>query len=356
MGILYSKLKIFRYKGKIDSLPKTCDVILPPLHIRLKPTNICNHNCWYCAYRRDNIQLGKDMVARDQIPYKKMLELIGDFEEMGVKAVTFSGGGEPLCYPYLSETLHKLLKTNIKFSCLTNGAKLSGEIADIFAHNGAWIRISLDGWDKKSYAFYRGVEEDEFLKVMNNLENFKRLNGRCYLGVIIVVDKNNAPHVYEIIKNLSDVGVNSVKVSPCIISNDEKESNDYQRPNLETVKKQIERAITDFGNEQFEIFYSYCLQLETFAKDYSWCPYIQINPVIGADLNVYSCHDKAYNLEEGLVCSIKEQRFKDAWLCDKAKFFRINPIMHCKHHCAVNDKNKMLIEYLNIDKDHAMFV
>jgi len=71
MGILYSKLKMFHFPEKLASLPYDVPEILPPLHIRLKPTNICNHNCWYCAYRRENIQLGKDMVIREQIPEEK---------------------------------------------------------------------------------------------------------------------------------------------------------------------------------------------------------------------------------------------------------------------------------------------
>ena len=48
----------------MDSLPKAIDSIEPPLHIRIKPTNVCAHNRWYSVYRADNIQLGNDMVAK----------------------------------------------------------------------------------------------------------------------------------------------------------------------------------------------------------------------------------------------------------------------------------------------------
>ncbi len=78
MGLLYTKMKIFHYMEKIDSLPKNTDKIMAPIHIRIKPTNVCNHNCWYCAYRADNLQLGKDMVIKDYIPEKKMMEIIDD--------------------------------------------------------------------------------------------------------------------------------------------------------------------------------------------------------------------------------------------------------------------------------------
>ena len=356
MGLLYTKTKIFHFKEKIDSLPKTTDRIEAPIHIRLKPTNVCAHNCWYCGYRADNIQLGKDMVARDFIPKEKMEEIITDLADMGVKSITFSGGGDPFYYPFLLDTVKKLSQTQIKFASLTNGAKLRGEIAPLFAHHGTWLRISIDGWDDESYSQYRGVPKGEFTKIMKNMEDFRKINGKCLLGAAIIVDNKNAYHVYGLIKKLKDIGVDSVKIAPCIVSNSGKENNEYHVPIFNLVKEQIQRAIGEFTGERFEVFDSYHEQLETFKKDYKWCPYIQINPVIGADLNVYSCHDKAYNFEEGLIGSIKNQRFKDFWFLDKNNFFRIDPTVCCNHHCVVNEKNKLILDYLNADRGHLDFV
>lgn len=36
---------------------------------------------------------------------KKMLEIIDDCAEMGVKAITFSGGGEPFVYKYMEDAV-----------------------------------------------------------------------------------------------------------------------------------------------------------------------------------------------------------------------------------------------------------
>ena len=103
--VLYTKMKVFHFKEKVESLPISMDKIMPPVHIRIKPTNVCNHNRWYCAYKADNLQLGKDMVLKDYIPREKMMEILDDISEMNVKSVTFSGGGEPFCYPYLLESI-----------------------------------------------------------------------------------------------------------------------------------------------------------------------------------------------------------------------------------------------------------
>lgn len=355
-GLLYAKTKIFRFKEKIDSLPRKKRDILAPIHVRIKPTNVCNHNCSYCAYRVDGLQLGRDMSERDFIPEAKMMEILEDLKNMGVKAVTFSGGGEPFCYPYLLNAVKFLTKTEIKFACLTNGSRLEGGLAEIFAQYATWLRISIDGWDEESYSSYRRIKKGEFTKVINNMRSFKKLPGKCYLGVSLVVGRDNAEHVFEFTKMLKDIGVDSVKVSPCIVSNDGQENNGYHRPFFNRVKDEIKKAKEDLNDDEFEIFDAYHEMDEKFKKDYGWCPYLQILPVIGADSNIYTCQDKAYNLDEGMIGSIKNVRFKDFWFSDKSKFFKVNPSRHCNHHCVANAKNRLILEYLSADGAHLDFV
>lgn len=349
-------MKVFHFQDSLNALPKSIDKIVPPLQIRIKPTNVCGHDCWYCAYRVDNLQLGKDMVIRDYIPKDKMMTIVDDIAEMGVKSVTFSGGGDPFHYPFFLETVKKLAQTPVKFASLTHGAKLSGEIAEMFAHHASWVRISIDGWDSESYAKYRHVSTKVFSTVMNNMENFKKLNGSCYLGIVLIVDNKNYTHIYEMVERVKNVGASSIKISPVIVSNDQVENDTYHRPLMDMVKEEIRRAQKDFLDDQFEIYDSYHLLNSRFDKEYTWCPSIQINPVIGADCNIYSCHDKAYNLKEGLIGSIKDKSFKDFWFSDKNNFFKVNPSIHCNHHCVANTHNKMVLEYLDLDKQHLEFV
>ncbi|MBI2565668.1 MAG: radical SAM protein [Candidatus Schekmanbacteria bacterium] len=356
MSSRYSTMKIFHFAEKLDSLLPEVAEIQPPIHIRIKPTNVCNHHCWYCAYRTPELQLGKDMVIRDQIPREKMAEIVADVAALGVKAVTFSGGGDPFVYPYLLETARRLADSPVRFASLTNGARLCGEVAEVFAHNATWVRVSIDGWDDESYAKYRNTKIGEFSKVVQNIEAFARLGGGCHLGVSVIVDRGNAGHVLELVRRLKDAGVASAKVSPCIVSNDRSETNAYHANISSIVEEQIRRAKEELAGDGFDIHNAYHAQLTTFAKEYSWCPYLQILPVIGADLNVYSCQDKAYNLDSGLIGSIKDRRFADFWMADKSKFFRIDPSRDCNHHCVAHAKNQSVFGYLEADPDHLGFV
>jgi MoaA/NifB/PqqE/SkfB family radical SAM enzyme len=354
MAILNTNLKIFNYPDKIHSLPAAEEAVLPPIHVRIKPTNVCNHDCWFCAYRQDDFQLGQTMVERDQISYEKMMEIVDDLIDMKVQAVTFSGGGEPFVYPHLLKTVRRLAQSGIAFASLTNGSRLSGEVAEVFAQHGIWVRVSLDGWDGPSYAKARHVKETEFAKVLANMEAFKKLGGSCDLSAVIVVGHDNGPHIHELVSRLAPLGIDSIKISPVIVSNDGAENTAYHQKHFHLVKEQVARSIADFSRYT-EISDAFDNQLHTFDKAYDWCPMLQVRPVIGADLNIYSCQDKAYN-PDGLLFSIKDRRFKDAWMDNKAQFMRVNPTQHCNHHCVAHGSNKLLQEYLGADPNHLPFV
>lgn len=356
MGQVYSAYKIFGFPEKVASLPKENPSILAPVHVRIKPTNACNHRCSYCAYRQDNLQLGQNMQERDVIPREKMMEIVDDLISMEIKAITFSGGGEPLLYPYMQDVLERLVDSPIKFATLTNGARLKGRIAELFARYGTWVRISMDGWDDDSYSMYRSAGDREYSKIVSNIKAFKRHRGPCVLGVSLIVDHHNADHVYDFIHCMADIGVDSVKVSPCIVSNEGAVNNNYHKSIFDNVKDQISRAHSTLSNTPFEIFDAYHELDEKFNKPYNWCPYCQILPVIGADLNVYTCQDKAYNLSCGLMGSIANQCFKAFWFDKKEKFFSIRPDEHCNHHCVANTKNSILLNYLDADPEHKGFV
>ncbi len=355
MANKYSNLKIFHYQNKLDSLKKDIKNIQAPIHIRIKPTNVCNHNCWYCAYKSDTLQLGQDMVEKDFIPELKMMEILQDIKDMNVKAVTFSGGGEPFTYRYFLQTIKKLIEYKIPFASLTNGSKLDGEIAELFALNATWLRVSIDGYDDESYANARSVKVGEFSKVIQNMKNFSSIpNRKCNLGVSFIIDNKNYIKTYEFIELMKNIGVDSIKISPCVISNNSVENDNYHKVLILTVQEQISKAKEDFEDDNFEIFDSYHLFNNEIDKTYTWCPYSQILPVIGADLNIYPCQDKAYNLDNGLVGSIKEKSFKEFWYDDKNKFFKIDPSIHCQNRCVADGKNKMILDYLEVD--HLGFV
>lgn len=354
MAKLYSALKFLRYSEQLDAL--AAKRLVAPVHVRIKPINRCNHDCWYCAYRTDDLKLGEDMDERDVIPEAKMMEIVDDLIEMQVKAVTFSGGGEPLLYKSLPQVVERLAGAGIKVATLTNGANLRGRMADAFATHGTWVRVSVDAWDNASYQASRGAKPDEFSKLLDNMRAFTARGSKCVLGVSFIIGKNNQDRIAEVCEMFRDVGVDHVKLAAAVVANDVKANNLYHRELMPVVTAQIEAA-KKLETGRFKVLNHYHETEERFEKEYTTCPFLQFLTVIGADLSVYTCQDKAYTVP-GTLGSIKDVRFKDFWFSDSNREMLANfdPSKLCGHHCVAHTKNLAILDYLSLDLDHSAFV
>ncbi|HZD26376.1 MAG TPA: radical SAM protein [Alphaproteobacteria bacterium] len=352
---VYSALKPFRYPDRIEALSE--GRVAAPAHVRIKPTNVCNHDCYFCAYRSGNVSLGEGMVVRDRIPREKMMEIIDDLIAMGVQAVTFSGGGEPLIYPHFAEAVRRLGEGGLRIGSLSNGSRLLGKAADALAEFGTWVRISIDGWDDESYARYRSVKPGEFARVLANMEAFAARGSVCTLGTSIIVDKDNAGHILELCRQLKNVGARHAKISPCIVSDSGEETNAYHQAFAATVHEQIGLAREALQDDGFQVVDHYHAMPESYDKPYRSCPMTRMLTVIGADCTVYMCQDRAYR-PSGALGSLRDISFRELWYSDalRQRLDGLDPSVHCRHHCVADTKNRMLSDLLAQDPAHLPFV
>ena len=359
MGNVYSSSKIFHFPGRLKRIAE--GEIPAPIHVRLKPTNRCNHSCDYCCFRNPRLPLGETMQESDEIPQVKMREIVADLVEMPVRAVTFSGGGEPLCYPYIVETVNALTDGGIKVAMLTNGARLKGEAAELLAQRATWVRVSIDAVDREAYARVRSVGRGEFDLVCSNMRAFAATPGRtCVLGVNLIVTRENSAHVLRFLELARELGVDHVKVSEVVTSTEAEENHRYVATFYDEVKAQIREAQDRLADGRFTIIDKVLLPdatQESFVRNYTWCPMTRCLTVIAADQNVYTCQDKAYT-KGGLLGSIRERRFAQLWVSAelRERLQLLNPGLECRHHCVSHGKNLALIDFFEADRDHMDFV
>ncbi len=351
----YSSLKIVWHQEKIGALLK--GKVTAPIYVRVKPTNKCNHRCFYCGYREDTEQILSETInKKDEIPFEKMMEILQDFKDMGVKAVTYTGGGEPLIYPRIKETLETTLKNNISLSIITNGQKLSGNRARILT-NADWVRISIDACDPKTFKKIRRVSERKFYEISENIFKFAKIKNRnCELGINFVVNHLNAKSVYNATRYFKNLKVNHIKFTPRWLQENFCE---YHEPFKQLVIEQIEKA-RELTDENFRVYDTYenDFKLSGIKKrTYIKCFIQEIVPVIGADCNIYDCHDRAYTID-GKIDSIKDKSFKKAWFSKKTaeRFKTFNAIKRCKHHCTYDARNKLIHNILKCGEKTKNFI
>lgn len=349
----YSSIKIFRH---IERLMKAKNgERVTPIYVRIKPTNRCNQNCYYCHYRNPYLDLDQYKPS-DEIPKEKMTEIISDFKAIGVKAVTFSGGGEPLLYTYIEESLEKVIRDGIDLSIITNGSLLSGSKAKLLSH-AKWVRISLESGTGETYSKIRGTQERAFEQVCTNINDFARIkNPGCELGVNFVIGPENHNEVYQTGKLMKELGVNHIKYT-AMMGN---EAENMHRPFKNDVIEQIHELKDNEESKDFKVINLYESDFEqcaVFGRNYNLCGIKDFVTVIAANQKIYYCHDKAY-LSAGEVGDISEKSFKEVWFSDEVtkKFREFNPQKNCRHHCVYDDRNELLNKYYELDEQHVNFI
>ena len=90
---------------------------ITPIHIQINPTNSCPLNCTFCSC--------KNRDKSKEINFNLLKTMINKFSDMGMLACTITGGGDPLAYTYINETVDYLNARGIAMGLVTNGVLFS---------------------------------------------------------------------------------------------------------------------------------------------------------------------------------------------------------------------------------------
>lgn len=354
----YSEFKIVFFPEKLQSFIDK--EITAPIYVRVKPINICDHSCFFCVYstgfrkndKENHIISGMhtDMGHQDIIPTEKMLEILEDFRDIGVKAITYSGGGEPLLHRDIVKIMQTTLDYGIDLSIITNGQMLMHQRAEVLAR-AKWVRVSMDYTNAQQMVSSRGVQAKNFDMILRNLEGFAKIKQKdCDLAVNYIIHRDNYQEIYEFSKVLKNCGVENVRYSPMWVP----DLAAYHEPIVESVREQLLQA-KELIDDKFSVNTTYNIESKSHLSERSYekCHFMQIVPVVGADMKVYACHNKAYD-NTGVIGSISDRRFRDLWFSEEAKqvFETLNPMEKCRHQCANDSKNIFINGLVDTNPDN----
>jgi MoaA/NifB/PqqE/SkfB family radical SAM enzyme len=350
----YSNLKIFAHPQKLDAIKR--GEVTAPIYVRIKPTNACNHGCNYCHYGSGQYLELKGAENRNQIQWEKLQEIINDLGDIGTKAVTFSGGGEPLFYKNITDAIKLVKSRNIDLSIITNGHFLNGEKAELLS-DARWVRISFDAATAGTYSALRNIEPSAFDLVCENIKNFAKIKKDfCEFGINFVVNAENAGEVYDAGKMLHGLGVNHIKFTAKMCN----DVHSYHAPVKNKVIEQIHRLKAELEKPRFAIINLYEHDFDNcavFQRKYNKCRINEIVTVVAADSKIYFCHDKAY-LANGVIGDLQRSTFKEIWFSKETKdlFAKFDPMAECRHHCVYDDRNILLNRFFSINDNHINFI
>ncbi len=104
-----------------------------PYHITMIPTNVCNKDCAECfCYERDK---------EKELPLSEIEKIVDESYNLGTRAISLSGGGEPDCHPDINQIISYIHNEGIDVALVTNGKNLH-RIQDRELSLLDWIRVS----------------------------------------------------------------------------------------------------------------------------------------------------------------------------------------------------------------------
>lgn len=366
----YSPLKIFHQRKSLDLLR---DGGQPnPTHVQLILSDLCNQSCGFCAYRWEGYtsnqhfgELRADGTMNNNpnrmLPKDKVFEILESCRRLGVKAIQFTGGGEPTVHPDHIEIFNKALDMGFDVGLVTNGVIQRPGIMEAMLRM-KWVRFSVDAGTKETYASLRKTAKENFAKVWGHIGELcdKRTEAsrwepapQLLIGVGFVVTKENwgeLPVAAAIARNM---GADNFRISAVFQPDDE----DYFKGILDLcyAKAKLAEGMTTPDFKVFNMFSDRIADLHAAHPDYSFCGYQHLTTYIGGDLNVYRCCNTSYN-DLGLLGSLKSQTFEDLWHSQEKRVKMEEFDARGCPRCQFNGKNKTIAYAIEQDPIHANFV
>jgi len=347
-----------------------------PVLIEMDPSNACNHGCFFCISGYIHLPESKGLPTfnRNMLSEELMLKTCQDFIDMGVRAVNWTGGGEPTANPALSKCVRLLGEGGVKMGMFTNGTLLHRfpDLIDSLIENMTWVRISVDAGTEKTYNDIRRatIGKDDWKTMLSNLNKLIDAKDKHEdtvsvdpfdlrnrvgpdIGVGMVITPDNYWEIIEFAETFVEYGVAYCQFKPEIV-NREREGGIQRDIDFwyEHVEPRIEVA-KDILGDKFQMNGYKLSDLQNdpsiLGRTYKKCLGSQIQPCVGADGEVYvCCNHRGY--KEYSYGNLNDRSFAEIWddiEKRKAVMHQIDNVekfSKCTQLCKPHESNKKMWE------------
>lgn len=280
-----------------------------PVLVEIDPTSVCNAHCPWCFYRSGAgmkaVYLDTDIAIR----------ALGEMAECGVKAINWTGGGEPTLHPAFGKLTERAYAVGLKQGMFTNALLGSG-----------WADAKLFDWIRVSFT-------DSYLERVDT-EMLRCYADRTRLGFCLNLTRNNAILADELCQFAKSVGAAYFQTRPALEQN-------YEDQDVLDVPVQLKQHETD----DFKVYLSeYKFRDCAKPRGYQTCYAGAFVPVVDYRGDVRTCN---YHLDkpERAVGNLAEHSFSEL----VARLPYAQPVLpDCQNCCKNHELNLLLNELLAI--------
>lgn len=331
-------MKILCWREKIEEI---LDGKIPtPVSVEIDPSNLCTQDCVWCMFKKFRRK------HPDSLDPKIMFSLIEELARMDVRAITFTGGGEPLVNPATPRAMLTAKSLGIQVGLVTNGDLLDkDEVRDAVLETCRYVRVSLDaGSDETYYKLKHPRFRNQFTRNLESIQSLIKCGFKGDVGAAFLIHPDNYSELPELIEKLEGLGVSYLQVRPCIGAKFTLGIINYSRDVVENYKGKL-RIFANF--KRFDEI--------KYGMIFSKCVATPLLGVVGADAKMYLCCQYR-GVPRFAIGDLSRASFGEQW--GKRRHRRVIEnidISRCPP-CRYSRFNQIIEEVFLRDKMHKNFV
>ena len=326
-----------------------------PLLIDIGITKFCNARCRFCygVFQK---------ITNEMIPRESLIDIFSTASQMGIKAISVIGDGEPTLNPYIYEVLQIGKKRGLDIGFATNGIALNKEKIKTLLTTCIWLRFNLSAVGKEGYKFIHGVDAWEKVKanILLAVRLKKELKSNTTIGLQMVLIpeeiKQIIPEAKFAIKSGVDYFVIKQYSQPGCKGMSDFDLNWYDSPETKKILKEAELM----SNKTTQIIPKWERISQKGKRPYDHCVDCPLLFQISGSGKAYPC-GFLFGNDKYCYGDLKKQTLKE--ILDSERYWQVIKYMRdkfdvhrdCKGCCRHDSTNEFIWNYLH-PSSHINFI
>jgi MoaA/NifB/PqqE/SkfB family radical SAM enzyme len=330
-----------------------------PLSVEWDLSNRCSLGCQDCHFAHTHskgpwVTKGRALPMAydgtgDLADRALVWRALDELKATGVKAIVWSGGGEPTLHPHVMDIVQRAHELGFQQGMYTLGGHLTAEGAQVLAKAASFVVVSLDAPDPYAYAKEKGVPESRFDAACQGIKWLSAAKGAA-IGVSFLLHEANWMRAYSMLGMARELGATYATFRPAIQfdrqhQNRPEGSRSWVTSALVTLRSLATQPDVELDPERFVEYRDWQ------GHGYATCYGVRLNATITPDGRVWVCPNRR-GMPGSSLGDLRTESFGSIWARHPAHF-AVND--QCRVMCRLHAVNQTL-DAIESPTEHEAFV